>query len=335
MNSYFFGRRKSGLSNDALTHETSRNRRCFSRFHTKTMLASIAVLSVALFFLRSAKNRHDVAQAIKSRGATVLKYEFHKNANSRPPNWHGWLPQNMEVDYFYDITAVRLPCYLSKKQPDLEDLQSLSALESVEACDSIISDATISCFSGHQRLVRLDLSGCKITGKAFANLTDVPNLQYVVLSGTDVDDSLWKYLRGFPDLKDLDLFGTRVTGETLSCKSHFPKLRRIDLGETRITDAGLSQIACVTSLETLSLDGAYVSDSGLAAIRALLELRELDLTGTCITDEGLSHLLELEKINRIYLAKTRVTSEGARWLKREIMKRRSNGGEPIEVFGID
>jgi hypothetical protein len=97
-----------------------------------------------------------------------------------------------------------------------------------------------------------------------ATLTTIRRLN---LAGSEIGSADLDLLSQLPDLEHLLVGGTMIDDGAMRSANAFSNLKVLDLSETRISDASLSQIAQMESLEWVNLYKTRVSDQGLRQLR--------------------------------------------------------------------
>jgi len=130
-------------------------------------------------------------------------------------------------------------------------------------------------------------------------------LNYIDMSYFSMGD-----LGDVPNLEWLSLSGCSISGSGLRYLHAVPKLRFLDLSESGIEDVNLEHLPGAPGLEVLRLRNTSVGDQGLRYIGKLDRLEELDLSGTHITDAGVELLHELRRLKVISVDRTALTVKG-------------------------
>jgi hypothetical protein len=89
------------------------------------------------------------------------------------------------------------------------------------------------------QLVRLDLSGARISGRQIGGLSKLRNLQRLNLANTITDDVSLKELGDLPYLEVLNLYETKVTDASFATLGRLPSLATVYLARTQVTAAGV------------------------------------------------------------------------------------------------
>ena len=158
------------------------------------------------------------------------------------------------------------------------------------------------------RLRKLKLDHTTISDAGLAHLTNMQNLEALVLPRTITDRGL-AHLAKLTGLKRLAVLGPGITGKGLRAVRGMVLLTELSLDGTRVDDEGFTHVARLERLERLSCRRTQVTDSGLVHISRLFQLRVLRLDYNDISDDGLVHLEQLEELRRLSLIKTRVNGD--------------------------
>ena len=108
------------------------------------------------------------------------------------------------------------------------------------------------------QLVLLDLSGAQISGRQFAGLSKLRNLQRLNLARTTIDDDSLKQLGNLPYLEVLNLYETSVTDLSLATIARLPALTTVYLAHTRVTAEAVERFRQVHSSITVVWETATI-----------------------------------------------------------------------------
>ena len=128
-----------------------------------------------------------------------------------------------------------------------------------------------------------------------------PNLVVLGLGRTPVADAGVKELTKLPQLAVLDLSGTAITNEAAESLSAIQRLRTLMLSNTKFGDAGVQQLTALPSLEILNVGGTSLTNEGIAALAKISSLKQLDLSRTAIGGPCLGPLLRLNQLRSLAL----------------------------------
>ncbi len=92
-----------------------------------------------------------------------------------------------------------------------------------------------------EQLVRLDLSGARISVRQIGDLSKLRNLQRLNLAKTLTDDVSLKALGDLPHLEVLNLYETKVTDASFATIARLPSLATVYLAHTQVTAAGVEK----------------------------------------------------------------------------------------------
>jgi Leucine-rich repeat (LRR) protein len=247
--------------------------------------------------------------------------------------------------------------------PNLRGLPPISEPFGVDFAHSVCSDRTLKELASHRNLVVLNLgwetisnssakiiaqmadlrmlalSNTSITGAGVAQLTQLPNLQFLdlryfsdlpgacphvgqmkqlttLLMGSGLVDDGLRELRGLTQLTLLDLYMSGVSDRGLVHLRPLSRLQNLNLSLTAMTDAGLRHLGELPSLKTLRLNslGENLTGSGLEGLRNLVNLEQLELRDNAISGDALRHLAELPNLRELDLTGTRIDDSTVRHL---------------------
>lgn len=91
------------------------------------------------------------------------------------------------------------------------------------------------------QLVRLDLSGARISGRQIGDLSKLRNLQRLNLAKTATDDASLQKVGDLPYLEVLNLYETKVTDASIATIARLPSLTTVYLARTQVTAAGVEK----------------------------------------------------------------------------------------------
>ncbi|WP_020470036.1 leucine-rich repeat domain-containing protein [Zavarzinella formosa] len=104
-------------------------------------------------------------------------------------------------------------------------------------------------------------------------------------------------LTALPALQVLQLSGRNVSDVSMAILGKMTTLRELAMRGARVTDAGLREIAGLKDLEVLMIDDAPITDEGLKVIGGFKSLRTLYLNTPTIKGEGFRHLAGLPLVD--------------------------------------
>jgi hypothetical protein len=207
--------------------------------------------------------------------------------------------------------------------------------------DQNLTDDGISHLKEFSELIKLDLSGTKLTctglndfaltalemlNLGHSGVTDeglhfiegCNNIVGVYLAGTKLTDAAMQTFQTLGTMHELDLEGTSVGDEGLKNFENLSDLVSLNLKNTKVTGAGMEYLQEMTSLLSFNVAGTQIDDRGLQYIRLMLPLQMLDLSGTLVGDGGLEQLKGLKSLRALNLASSKVTASGAATMKQAL-----------------
>lgn len=205
------------------------NRR-WVRFSVRGLLAITFLVSLPLAWLGNdlagQRTEQKLVAAIESTGGKVV---YARDAPGPDRRWRHaakWVAQRFGQRYRLDhvehiywqpnsrtASAATVLSRLIRRSPQLKTV----AVSGIALADEDMVD-----FGRLKNLRRLELSGAPVTDKGIAYVTDLSNLEVLVLDLTELSDDLLADLAGLPHLQELRIKGTRVTPEGLA---RFSQLR--------------------------------------------------------------------------------------------------------------
>jgi Leucine-rich repeat (LRR) protein len=148
---------------------------------------------------------------------------------------------------------------------------------------------------------RIEVSTGPLRDEDLAALTDLPNLETLVLRSTDVSDAAAEQISRLSQLTRLVLGQTRISDRGLARLCELAQLRDLNLDATAITDAGLPALRNLTHLTALRFGQSELTSAGLDTIGALGGLQFLILQHAHLTGPGLLKLTGLTQLQSLYL----------------------------------
>lgn len=181
------------------------------------------------------------------------------------------------------------------------------------------------------KLERLDLFSTTFDDFDVLSISQLRHLKSLSLAHTSVTSRIWSELSSIPSLERLDLSGSNVdTGPNNHAK--FPSLRTLTLAYTSFGDAGVGELLQLVSLESLDLSNSKVGNQGVVHLQRLPSLIRLNLSGNSVNDDCLRAIGKLSNLTSIELGATSVKGQGLKYIsKLQDLKSLSfaNGIKPI------
>lgn len=172
--------------------------------------------------------------------------------------------------------------FASKKY--LAKSQRAKLIQRMKKSDVIKMDLRHACqdddllvLSGKTSLKEIDASDSDVSDRGIEHLSNVPNLQVLVLKNTKV--KTLKDISKLEKLKILRLDQTETNDESLKNLKGL-RLKDLSLVETRITDKGLDTLAALPTLENLHLPRNDIGPGAIAVAAKLPNLLSIDLRDT-------------------------------------------------------
>lgn len=157
----------------------------------------------------------------------------------------------------------------------------------------------------------VNLTNCEVSGAALLQLSSLPRMHDLRLSGVTVSAEELAAVSKFRSLKSLDLFAARFSESDLSEISSSSSLTSLSLSCTSVTDSGLSYIKNLSHLRELDLCNAKVSDVGIRDLSQLGDLKTLNLCGTFVTDSCVSDLSRMKSLKYVNITNTEISKTAA------------------------
>ncbi|MBX3114569.1 MAG: hypothetical protein KF836_08385 [Fimbriimonadaceae bacterium] len=190
----------------------------------------------------------------------------------------------------------------------------LAAVEYLN-CSELATDTWLSYLKYFPRLLDLDVSWSKVSGKALKYLAYVPNLRSLELSGLAISDEQLINLKYCQFLEHLGLHNCNVSDSGMKYVGNLSKLQNLNLSYTSITDNGVFALPDLKALEGLFLENTKITDNALRFISGFASLRILDLDRTVISDECLKEMIKLKNLVLVWIKETRITEGGVTFIQ--------------------
>ncbi|MDM4014008.1 leucine-rich repeat domain-containing protein [Roseiconus lacunae] len=169
----------------------------------------------------------------------------------------------------------------------------------------------------NDKIIEVSFRGSSV-GDVAGQLSLLPKLRSVLLSGSNADDATMAEIGKITTLENLDLRGCAISDAGLSALSKLPRLKAIKLsrrdGQTKVTAEGASALGQIKSLKVIALDFLPIGDAGVRSLSELPELRELYLAGTSLTDQSAETLAGFDQLTKLRLASNDLSGETIRQL---------------------
>ena len=169
---------------------------------------------------------------------------------------------------------------------DVSELQGLS-LE-----DTLVDDETSLLLSRCDKLIVLNLGGCKITDDTLIRLKTCRSLQVIHLDRTLVSGS------GFADLRHLDigilfLGGSQLDDAGAAALAQVQSIELLVVSRTKITATGLKHLASLPKLIDLKADKVELDSAALDGIKFSANLVDISFDDTGLDDRAVDALLTI------------------------------------------
>jgi outer membrane protein assembly factor BamB len=226
------------------------------------------------------------------------------------------------------LTGLNLAFCRQMTDDSFAHLQQFERLSLLIAAGTSITESGLKYVAGVRNLRALDLEFCEgVTDAACTPIGSMSELRALTLAKTGfepirVTDAGLAELSRLPELEMLNLTGNSVTDNGLKLLASLPHLQDLDLSRLAITDAGLKHLAEVKGLRRLLLlfsegfAGPIVTDAGVKSLTTLNQLTELNLVDARITDKAVDDLVVFPKMSFLTLTGSRMSPAGVERLRR-------------------
>jgi hypothetical protein len=138
-----------------------------------------------------------------------------------------------------------------------------------------ITDADLEQLQGLTQLRTLNLYDTRVTDAGMRYVGGLSSLETLYLNDTAVTDAGLQYLQGLTHLQELGLNNTRVTDAGLASLGQQSGLHTLTLGGSHITDTGLLQLRGLHNLHHLILNRTGVTAAGVQELKKSLPALEV------------------------------------------------------------
>ncbi len=209
--------------------------------------------------------------------------------------------------YFRKLPVERFSCTCRRMgDGGLRALRHSKGLRRVELRETAITGVGLEPLTELRELEALVLLDADLGEQGLVHLARLPRLRRLELSGP-VEDPAMTGLGGLVGLEILHLGHPDVDDRVASQLAPLSRLRELDLGGTRVSDEGLGALVSLPVLEVLHLDRTRVTNRGLVHLSRLPALRVLSLNSTDVVDAGVKHLARLGTLEQLRLDRTLIT----------------------------
>ncbi len=182
-------------------------------------------------------------------------------------------------------------------------LQHLSDLpiESLDLNSTQISNEALEHVGKMKSLVKLSIVDCDyLTDGALVHLKNLPQLEYITLSGVKLTGNVCFHLSKIPQLKSITMAGVPLTVTAAKSLSQAPQLVALQLSKSNLNSIACRELAKCKKLTNLLFLDCEITGEGLSMIAAAPEVSFLSFGGTILPDHGLDQLKRMRKLK--YLA---------------------------------
>ncbi|MDP1560426.1 MAG: protein kinase [Pirellulaceae bacterium] len=198
-------------------------------------------------------------------------------------------------------------------------VRGVTMVTEVDAVNQALSNSLIQQISLFENLRVLNLYGTKTTNRDLAGLSNLKQLEVLLIGATSVTDAGLKYLNNYPNLRHLninDLPG--LTGDGFQNVAVNLSQQRLEVGRTGITTKSLELISQkYPNLRHLGISvNSQVNRGFVHSIRGFKELESLNVRHTnCTNDDVQDAVQQFPKLIDIDAQLTHVTSDFAQRLR--------------------
>lgn len=208
--------------------------------------------------------------------------------------------RHLELLHFYSPSI---------SEADLEELSQLPHLEVLSLVGSNLSD--LSALPRLQRLKSLSLTCDSITATGWKHVSEVSDLESLILWGMTIPAADFQHLGACRKLKTLTLLRTNVSSDCWRVIAQLTALEELHMTIAKIAEPERNQIPQLPKLWLLDLTGSDVVDESLVRLAECPGLTELRLLKTPVTDAVIPHLLRIPNLKTLDLRWTNVTKAGS------------------------
>jgi Leucine-rich repeat (LRR) protein len=213
-------------------------------------------------------------------GMVMYDYEDPEDRDAKAGG-QSFIASILGPDYAHDIVNVNLSVTEKKSLTD-EDLKKVSQLTAVHT---------------------LEAKGSEITDDGLSALANMPRLRKLRLSQfSQVTDAGLAVLARLPELRELQLVSLpKITDDGLRHLAELTKLEKLQINGCPINGSSWKNLQSKALVE-LDASSCQINDAALENLSGASELADLSLAQNKITGSGLSHLKGLPKLIRLRLS---------------------------------
>ncbi len=227
-----------------------------------------------------------------------------------------------QLSYLKNLREISGQLQLSNR--GVEKLATLARLESLDFTGSA-DDQCVSALANLRSLRKLWIQHTQITDEGLAQLSGMPQLESVLLSGRSFTSGCLRTVATWPKIKELALVQLAPTPDgnsawvELQQMKHLRSLRLAACSD--VNDDVLRSISGLEELESLQLEGGSlhaITNEGARHIARLPRLRSLSINASIINNEGISFWQSLDSLEVLALTcmATPIALENLAYLKR-------------------
>lgn len=183
---------------------------------------------------------------------------------------------------------------------------------------SVIGESELEKLAGISTLLSIDLESQQVASEGLAQITDLPILERLNLSGTQIDDQAIEAITRFPKLRELRIANTHVSNQHLAKLAELELLVHLDLRQTKIDGESLEVLATLPKLETLILAETNISTHELATLSPLTKLVTLDLYGLEFDEASVEQLKDFKSLRFVRVKDSQVDEATKEKLKSDL-----------------
>ncbi|WP_182869116.1 protein kinase domain-containing protein [Rhodopirellula sp. JC639] len=260
--------------------------------HPNLLLPALKVIHGGRFLVEKAMIETDGMNTAKPAGPETI------NLTKTEREVAKWVRAAGGKTYFDHGLQVELPPSAKFSESDIQRFQDLPHLTSLLVFNSEN---------------RWKLEGTALSDDAILQLSSLPKLSSVVLSGKEITDRSLAQLARFP-IEELTIFRASITPRGLNhFKNH--KLKRLNLSSCQqVNELGFDK-GVLTHIESLDLTATSVTNGFFEKLDEVETLRELKIRRTRMTPDVSEEISKHKLLETLHFARNGVADKNLRALK--------------------
>ena len=163
----------------------------------------------------------------------------------------------------------------------------------------------VTCTAGH--VTTLDLQDNNLTGSLPGQLSNLPNLQHLLLLRNELSGAIPTSLGSLTQLQELSLSQNKLTGSIPTQLANLTLLQYLSLSNNMLTGTVPSQLSNLSAVKILDLSTNLLTGQIPTSLGGLSNLEELLLANNQLTGSIPSQLASLTHLRRLVLANNQLT----------------------------